>query len=500
VGDIRDPGYAELLDWLAPDERLRRREFLQRTAVTAGLASGLATVLDPEALVAEAARRQRRVTLPSPRNMPIDTFVVLMMENRSFDHYLGWLPKADGRQAGLAYVDDEGRRHETRRFAPDFQGCEHPDPDHSWDGGRDQVNSGRMDGFIRGRNDEFALGYYVKEDLPFISHAAEASTTYDRFFCSVLAPTFPNREYMHAAQSYGQKRNTLPNEAGYPTGFPDTTIFAALSANGVSNRYFFVDLPAAGLWGPPGLARSSRVEEYYARAESGTLPSVSFVDPFFGGLGPASVSGTRGDEHPHGDIRTGQAFMSDVVHAFMESPQWRRGALFVVYDEWGGFFDHVPPPRVPDALNSRDPNEDFGRMGVRIPSVVVSPYVRRGHVDHGRHGFESILKMIEYRFGLAPLTRRDAYARNIARSFDWRSPPRLEPPEVPRAPQVASQPCGYEQSGAARRAAAAAGEHDLMRLHTSGYLDSVGFDYRPANPSDAFREPSKVMPGLRGRR
>jgi phospholipase C len=467
------------------DEALRRRDFLQRTAVTAGLAAGLGTVLDPDVVIAQAARTQRRVPLPSPRNMPVDTFVVLMMENRSFDHYLGWLPNADGRQAGLTYLDKEGNPHTTRRWAPDFQGCDHPDPSHSWRGGREQFNGGRMDGFrSSGSNDDFALSYYDRDDLGFISHAALASTAYDRFFCSVLGPTFPNREYMHAAQSYGRKDNSLPTEE---RGFPDTTIFAACDAKGVSNRYFFNDLPAAGLWGVPGLQRSSRVEEYYARAAAGTLPHVSFVDPFFGGIGPASVPGVRGDEHPHGDIRAGQAFMADVAHAFMESPQWQRGALFVVYDEWGGFFDHVRPPRVPDDRNSRDLEEDFGRMGMRIPAIVLSPYARRGHVDHGIYGFESILKMIEYRFDLAPLTRRDRYAKNIARSFDWQSKPGLEPPDLPHPVQVASAPCPDEGSGSARSAAP---EHDLMKLHTSGFLERLGFDFVPASTSGAFRYPN----------
>src|SRR4051794_5536903 len=142
----------------APQEHLRRREFLERTAAGAGLA-GLATVLPAQTLVAEAARRQRRAQLPSPRNLPVDTFVVLMMENRSFDHYLGWLPGADGRQEGLTFADDDGTVRATRRLAPDWQGCGHPDPDHSWDGGRTQLNGGRCDGFLRsGDNDEFAIG------------------------------------------------------------------------------------------------------------------------------------------------------------------------------------------------------------------------------------------------------------------------------------------------------------------------------------------------------
>src|SRR5919202_250051 len=128
-------------------------------------------------------------------------------------------------------------RDEALRLAPDFQGCAHPDPDHSWDGGRQQVNGGRMDGFLRsGDNDEFSIGYYAKQDLPFIGDAARAFTTYDRFFCSILASTFPNREYMHAAESYGKMDNGLPPGAAQGKGFPDTTIWAALDRKGISNR------------------------------------------------------------------------------------------------------------------------------------------------------------------------------------------------------------------------------------------------------------------------
>src|SRR4051812_49738633 len=121
-------------------------------------------VLDPDTLVAEAARKQGKVKLPSPRNMPIDTFVVLMMENRSFDHYLGWLPGADGRQAGLSYVDKSGKTWDTRPLAPDWQGCGHPDPDHSWDGGRGQLNGGRRGGVPETRQHGFGLPLFPGED------------------------------------------------------------------------------------------------------------------------------------------------------------------------------------------------------------------------------------------------------------------------------------------------------------------------------------------------
>jgi phospholipase C len=501
---------AEFFEAQAPEAYHTRRDFLQRTAVTAGLAAGLGLVLDPDTVIAEAARRQRRVKIPAPRNLPIDTFVVLMMENRSFDHYLGWLPGADGRQAGLQFTDKHGTVHATHRLIDVFQGCGFLDPDHSWDGGRTELDGGRMDGFLRADSDVCSIGYYTEQDVPFTPHMAKAFTAFDRFFCSLLSSTYPNREYMHAAQSYGMVDNSLPTSQG---GFPDTTIFAALSKAGVSNRYFYSDLPFSALWGEAGLARSSQVQQYYEQAAAGTLPALSFVDPSFQG----EDQGTSGDEHPHGDIRVGQAFVADIVHAFMESPQWSRGALFVVYDEWGGFFDHVVPPRVPDLRSSRDLSKDFGQMGFRIPAVLVSPYARRGHVDHSIYGFESILKMIRYRYGLPPLTPRDLYANNIAYAFDWESKPQLEPPQLPTPPAVISSACpgsapasssGTIVDGATfyslppgsqlpppGLAADRPEPHAASAMLTSGYLERLGFRYRPATPATLFRHPSRL--GLR---
>ncbi|MCW2968025.1 MAG: Phospholipase [Solirubrobacteraceae bacterium] len=485
--DLRDDGHRERLEHEAPDEAMRRREFLQRTALTAGLAS-LATILPAETLVAEAAKKQRRNHIPAPKNMPIDTFVVLMMENRSFDHYLGWMPDADGRQAGLSFTDLKGVAHPTHRLTPDWQGCGHPDPDHSWEGGRGQLDGGKMDGFLKTGNDEFAIGYYAEGDLGFIQDAAKAFTTFDRFHCSLMGSTLPNREYMHAAQSYGQIDNNLPPQTEDTTGFPwETTIWHALERKGVSHQYFYVDVPVAALWGAPGVEIASPVADFYTQCAAGTLPHVSFVDPYFAGS-EGEGPGASGDEHPHGDVRMGQAYMADVVHAFMESPQFKSGALFVVYDEWGGFYDHVVPQRVPDIRNNADINKDYGLMGFRIPALAVSPYVKRGHVAHSTFGFESILKMIEYRFGLGALTRRDAYATNIAHAFDWVGKPRLDVPKLPTPPHIVSQPCAIGGTDFAR-----AQEHDITQLVSSGYLDRLGFDYTPMSPAAAFREPDKLV-------
>src|SRR5437763_11263375 len=157
VVDVHDPLEAERFEALDAEAFHTRRDFLQRTAMMAGLAAGMGLALDPDTVVAEAARRRRRAYVPSPRNMPIDTFVVLMMENRSFDHYLGWLPGADGRQAGLHFTDTHGKTYTTHRLAGNFQGCGFLDPDHSWDGGRTEMDGGRMDGFLRAASDVFSI-------------------------------------------------------------------------------------------------------------------------------------------------------------------------------------------------------------------------------------------------------------------------------------------------------------------------------------------------------
>src|SRR5688500_18198422 len=168
-----------------------------------------------------------------------------------------------------------------------------------------------------------------------------------------MASTYPNRHYQLAAQNGGQKSNLLPPETEYKTGFPCETIFDRALCKGLSVGYYVSDLPVPALYGASGLQWVRKMAQFYADAAAGTLPQICFVDPPFrdGGGG----DGVSADEHPHGYIRLGQAFMSDVVHAFMESPQYRRGLLVVDYDEWGGFFDHVAPPRAPDQRASAHP-------------------------------------------------------------------------------------------------------------------------------------------------
>jgi phospholipase C len=489
-GELSNPEQTERLEAEHPDAYLRRRDFLTRTAALAG-AAGLASVLPPDTLVAEAARRGLK-PLPRPRNMPVDTFVVLMMENRSFDHYFGWFPGADGKNAGLAYPDPEGDLVPTHHLAPDFQGCAFRDPDHSWDGGRFQYNHGRLDNFVLGDasgmgSDSFAVGYYLKRDLPFIPYAARKFTLYDRWFCSIMDSTYPNRHYQWGAQDGGTRGNQLPPAGGYMW----ETIFDRALARGLTARYYSSDLPFAALYGARGVEWTHPVAQFYTDAAAGKLPNIAFVDPAFVGEG----AGVSGDEHPHGDIRVGQAFMSDVVHAFMESPQYRRGALFINYDEWGGFFDHVKPRRVPDdRQNHRNLDLDYGFTGFRIPGVCVSPFSRKGGVNHMKVTHESILKLISYRFGLGVLNRRHRFATNIGRSLDFHRP-RYNPPTLPDPQTIARMPCA--RPAATGQAATRQKPHDMAKLQTSGLLEREGFEARSATFEEVFRQPDTVRRALR---
>ena len=491
-GELAGAEAFERLEDGALGEALRRREFLGRTAALAGLA-GMASILPAETLVAEAAKRAARKPLPKPRDLPIDTFVVLMMENRSFDHYFGWHPRADGRNAGLTYPTLDGSQAiPTHHLAPDFQGCGFRDPDHGWNGGRHQYNGGRMDGFYSGNDDgtgsdEYALGYYLKADLGFIPHVADAYQLHDRYFCSIMASTYPNRHYQLAAQNGGQKSNVLPvvdNPNDF--GFEWETIFDRAKARGLEVGYYVSDLPVPALYGPRGLAWVRPAAQFYLDAAAGSLPPITFIDPPFrdGGGG----NGISADEHPHGDVRLGQAFMSDVGHAFIESPQYRRGALFINYDEWGGFFDHVPPHHVPDdRANRADLDNDWSLTGFRIPAVAVSPYTRagrRGLVSHMTCTHESILKLISYRYGLGYLNRRHRYASNIARSFDFDKRD-FDPPELPDPVAIAALPCATGGSGRPK-------EHDLVQLETSGLLDRLGYEVPKVTYGSLFRYPDRV--------
>ena len=352
------------------------------------------------------------------------------MENRSFDHYLGWLDGADGRQAGLRYVDASGVAHRTHRLAPDFQGCAHPDPDHSFEGGRIEFNGGACDGWLKaGQNDVYAIGYYTKKDLSFWGNAAPRWTACDRYFPSIMAETFPNRIYQHCAQT--DRLFNTTTLCALPT------IWDRLAEAGVEGRYYFSDVPMLALWGTKYISISRSIAQFFADAQAGALPSVAFVEPRFLGQN----LGISNDDHPHADIRDGQAFLNAIYRAITTGPAWSRTMLVINYDEWGGFFDHVPPPMVTTVPAAEQALGNDGRLGFRVPCLIVSPFARREHVAHGVFEHVSVLRMIEWRWQLDALTTRDASANNLADALDFGSPS-LTAKQFSVPPGPFGAPCG----------------------------------------------------------
>jgi phospholipase C len=400
---------------------VNRRDFLRKAAgVSAATLASTLSEAKPRVQTLDAM-------LPGPANSGIEHVVVVMMENRSFDHLLGWMPNANGRQAGLSYPDNNGNLQPTQRLDY-FVGCSHPDPDHSYAGGRSEYDGGKMDGWLRtSSNDSFSIGYYQEADLPLFGTLARNFTTLNNYFPSILSSTFPNRVFQHAAQT-----DRLSNSLDL-SSLP--TIWDRLIAAGVSCRYYYSNVPFLSLWGLKYLRIYALYDQFKSDAVNGTLPAVSLLDPWFTILD----DGTGNDDHPHADLRKGEIFLREIVTTLASSPTLKNTVLVINRDEWGGFFDHVVPPRViaPNAVDT-DLVGGTSLLGCRAPTQIVSPFARgnpaKPRINSLLFDHTSVLKLIEWRWNLEPLTARDASEEiaNLASALirAWFSP--IENRSVPR--------------------------------------------------------------------
>jgi phospholipase C len=370
----------------------------------------------------------------------IQHIVFLIKENRSFDMYFGAFPGADG--AATAMIST-GERVPLRRALDRMP----RDVGHDWEDARTAMHGGAMDRFdmIRGnqRNDMLSLTQFLRADIPNYWSYAEHFALADRMFSSLAGPSFPNHLYTIAAQSAGALNN--PNsfawgcdaEAGTgvdvmsATGalsrqfpcFEMTTVADRLEAAGVSWRYY---APQAGehgyIWssldairhirtGPLWTSRVLPHGRFVQDAAAGALPAVSWLVPDF------DVS-----EHPTVDAFAGTTLSVSAcagenwtvrqINAIMQSPAWASTAIVLAWDDFGGFYDHVPPPGV-DALG----------LGPRVPLIMISPYAREGVVSHTSYEFASVLQLIENRYDLKGLSKRDVEANSMLDMFDFNQPP-----------------------------------------------------------------------------
>jgi len=334
----------------------------------------------------------------------IKHLVILMMENRSFDHYMGSLslegrndvdglssplptnPDLDGNPIAASPIDD---------ISPGY-----PDPPHGWGPAHDAYNEGKNDGFVQqyqlayppgskehDRLDlKIPMGYYTRKTLPVYYSLADTFTLCDHWHGSVLSSTWPNRKYLVSGKrDQDNDTHTLP---AWP-GFETTPIYDLLeesknpqTGSKISWKCYFSDLPFMAFWYPfaaKHLRNFRPIWEFVDDCRENTLPDITVIDPAFG----------IADDHPSRDPRLGQKFVGLVVDALTHSDSWDSSALIITYDENGGFFDHVPPPPCFEGGASED-----NPLGFRVPTFVVSPYAKRTNVSHTVFDHTSVIKTI----------------------------------------------------------------------------------------------------------
>lgn len=332
---------------------------------------------------------------------PVDHIIVIVQSNRSFDHYFGNFPGANavlGQKA--VHITDT-----TTEAAGN-----------TWEDAHRQYNNGMMDGFP-----DISYWYYNQSDIPFYWDYARRFVLNDNFFSSVMGGSFPNHLYLIAAQSGGITGNLADYERnnrciGGPFDFP--TIVDRLDQKSISWKYYTPEKECN--WGPliyfesisSDESRLNRIvpsEQFLQDIANQTLPSVVWIMPQ-----NRSVS-----EHPPTDVKRGEAWVDSLVKATMKSTYWNSSVIFLTWDDYGGWFDHVPPPQV----------DEYG-FGFRVPLIVISPHAKMGYVDHTLGSPASILRFMERKYSISPLTQRDALANDLTTAFESQPEPQT-PPQQP---------------------------------------------------------------------
>jgi phospholipase C len=375
----------------------------------------------------------RRWQKPGGRDTtnPIQHIVVIMQENHSFDSYFGRLNQdqfyganIDGLQPTFSNPTSSGPLsvfHQTTACLADV--------DHSWNAAHHDWDFGKNDGFARTAG-RAAMGYFDQTQIPYYYGLANQFATADRYFCDVLGPTFPNRDFLYAGTAFGHIGNDFTET------FYQKTVFDLMDQYGISWKYYVGGGTAGYLkrfysvYHNDNYVKIQTLASFKTDLAANTLPEVVFMD---------SDPETGQDEHPSADIQYGQAWVSSMISALMHSSAWKTSAVFFAYDENGGYFDHVPPPAacVPDSikpvLSSTSVPGAYDRYGFRVPFVLVSPYAKRHYVSHNTYSHSSILKYIENKFNLPSLSYRDANSDGMTDLFDYANPD-FSIPTLPAAP------------------------------------------------------------------
>ncbi|KAJ9146793.1 hypothetical protein P3X46_029019 [Hevea brasiliensis] len=412
-------------------------------------------IVSSQSLDFENLRRRHKTKIKGP----IKTLVILVMENRSFDHVLGWLkstrPDIDGLTGTESNCISASDPNSPEIFVSDDAFFVDWDPGHSFQAIREQIFGSNetsakpapMNGFAQQaesmteNKSRTVMSGFKPSRLPVYTALANEFAVFDRWFASVPASTQPNRFYVHSATSHGATSNVRKDLIH---GFPQKTIFDSLDENGLTFGIYYQNIPATLFY--KSLRKLKHILKFHKyelkfkrHARLGKLPNYVVVEQryFDVELFPAN------DDHPSHDVSLGQKFVKEVYETLRASPQWKEMALLITYDEHGGFYDHVPTPVSgvpnPDGIIGPDPFYfRFDRLGVRVPTILVSPWIEKGTVIHKPVGpsphsqFEhsSVPATVKKLFNLKSnfLTKRDAWAGTFEDYFYVRDTPRDDCP------------------------------------------------------------------------
>jgi phospholipase C len=419
------------------------RRGLLKAGLVAGAVAGTGAWSPAEASATRSGWHQKfrkPGSLPCPK-LPMGTdtipqiehIVILMMENHSYDNKLGMLRRcgADGFRLG-----HDGKPLATNPYANGY--IQHAfrmpttcqltgKPTQEWEQAHIQFNDGRNNGFVESLSGPVAMGYWEKADQPFYYSMASVFPISDRYFCSVLGQTYPNRRYLISATSLGMVDDTIPSLTSYP---PNGTIFDKVHDAGLSWRDYYTTSATTELYPELYLKNYGKnvvpIAEFFKDAAAGTLPSLALVEPNYG---------TQSEEDPQ-NIVVGEQFAASVIDAVMKGPGWSRTLLVWNYDEHGGYFDHVPPPPalapddIPPDVSGEPKYNGFRQYGFRVPMAVISPWSRPNYVSHVVNDHTSICALVEAKWNLPAMTYRDANAGNLLDMVDLRHPAFLHPPRL----------------------------------------------------------------------
>jgi phospholipase C len=393
---------------------MSRRRFLATAGAIGAVIGGTALATTVGGGTVPTSTRKTLQPTTSRAQFPIKHIVVFMEENHTFDNYFGTFPGANGIQGAVAQPSGTPGQAPVEPFVITTPVILH-DMSHAWDTAHAAYDGGKMDGFVTAEGWTETMGHFAPGLLGGYWNLASQYVLLDNFFSSVMGPSLPNHLYLIAAQSGGLTGDSSYGNIGFtsPTVYDNTFHFRSivdeLDAADVSWRYYAGGSAGLNNWNPlPAFesfqsdpARMSNLAEttqFLHDLNSHSLPRVSWVMP----------ETDSSSEHPPYDITVGESDVVSKVEAVMASEYWPTTAIFVTWDDYGGWYDHVAPPQV-----------DAYGYGFRVPCLVISPYARRGLVDHTQADFTSILRFIETIHSLPPLTARDAAAADLLEAFDF---------------------------------------------------------------------------------